>query len=293
MESSVSVSYLLREAKTVAARIGLMGASVWMDLELNGYPSVDGLPNYRHVHVRIMFFNPLAGWLPVHFEREDLQQALCNQYVFDGIGVIEGIVATLNAEGGSIGRTLPHEVESFIRNQMPVKTQIQAHIDKSAFHGIIDAVRNRVLDWGLTLEVDGYAAVSGDVSEEQLELVAEKSVSFRANTMHVVNIEHASGNATVNVTQLGQMTTIERQVIADNITVIQNHLGEVPEAEREEVAEQLAIVDEEMKSESPRKSRVVGALKAIGRVASSLGASAAKTALEVAVKAGMKAFMGG
>ena len=56
--------------------------------------------------------------------------------------------------------------------------------------------------------------------------------------------------------------------------------------------EQLAIVDEEMKSPSPRKPRLGAAFKSIGRVASSLAASAAKSAIELAVKAGIKTLIG-
>src|SRR5262249_43513685 len=48
--STAKVSDVLRKAKILAARLGHADFKQWVEHELNGYPSKEGLPKYRIVH---------------------------------------------------------------------------------------------------------------------------------------------------------------------------------------------------------------------------------------------------
>ena len=64
---------LLRTAKTIATKLDLNDALVWIDRELNGYMdmSVGELPSYRRLHGTPQAFNPYRGWLPITFENPE------------------------------------------------------------------------------------------------------------------------------------------------------------------------------------------------------------------------------
>jgi hypothetical protein len=286
MDSSVSVVYLLREAKVVATKLALEEFPDWIELELNGYSSVEALPPYRRARLRIMFLNPSLGiWQPVRFEQRELQDAMSNQYIFEGIGVIEGYIATVRTQGGFMGRTLQHEYETFIRKQMPFSAQLQAHIDISVFEAIVDSVRNHILDWALSLEKQGTFGVDTALSENEIKSVAESGTHLHVQSMQVYgNVGNLSGDASVYAAQHLNVTATERHTLANTVTVIEQHLGNIPDEQREEVEGQLEILDEELKSPAPRKSRLLAALKSVGRAVSSMAGTAAKTAIEAAVK---------
>jgi len=51
IDSTIELSTLLRKCKVLAARLGNAKFKKWVDQELNGYKSKDGVPDYRRLHV--------------------------------------------------------------------------------------------------------------------------------------------------------------------------------------------------------------------------------------------------
>ncbi|WP_257233996.1 MULTISPECIES: AbiTii domain-containing protein [unclassified Acinetobacter] len=47
VNSNIKVSDLLRRCKVLAYRLGNEDFKTWVDSELNGYESLDGIPSYR------------------------------------------------------------------------------------------------------------------------------------------------------------------------------------------------------------------------------------------------------
>ncbi|MFN4056521.1 MAG: hypothetical protein ACK4GU_16890, partial [Alishewanella aestuarii] len=51
IDSHTDLASLLRKCKVLAARLGSNDFKAWVDNELSGYKSVDGLPEYRILNV--------------------------------------------------------------------------------------------------------------------------------------------------------------------------------------------------------------------------------------------------
>src|SRR5262245_11957783 len=51
ISQTTDVTTLLMKCKLLAARISHQQLGEWVDLELNGYPAIDSLPNYRVIPV--------------------------------------------------------------------------------------------------------------------------------------------------------------------------------------------------------------------------------------------------
>ena len=53
LDSSVSISDLLRRVKVVASELGLPDLAAWADRELNGYADDDEFPKYRLIQAEL------------------------------------------------------------------------------------------------------------------------------------------------------------------------------------------------------------------------------------------------
>jgi hypothetical protein len=148
-----SVSDLLRMAMVVSRKLDQKDFQKWIDAELNGYYGKDlEIPSYRQLHGLLKAWNPFNGWIPV-FMRNAEQAALLSSRPFaQSIGEIESL---LNQGGDNSGGELisyfPAGLEQSIMMGARMQFRPAVHIGTAGVHGILDNVRNIVLDWALKL----------------------------------------------------------------------------------------------------------------------------------------------
>jgi AbiTii len=65
LDSSKSVTDILRLAKVISAKLALDDIEEWIGAELNGYPSDESVPDYRHAVGTLQAFNPVRGWITI------------------------------------------------------------------------------------------------------------------------------------------------------------------------------------------------------------------------------------
>jgi len=56
---------VLMKAKMIAVKLDLTDLVEWIELELNGYPNIASVPEYRSGQGQLKAFNPFRGWIPV------------------------------------------------------------------------------------------------------------------------------------------------------------------------------------------------------------------------------------
>ena len=66
VSDSVNISVLLHKCKVLTARLGNIDFKQWIEYELNGYPSKEGLPRYRIVKVESCGNFLGIGWSQYH-----------------------------------------------------------------------------------------------------------------------------------------------------------------------------------------------------------------------------------
>ena len=77
LDKSVDVTDLLRKAKVVSKKLGIVETEGWIELELSGYPDDEStIPYYREISGTLRAHNPYHGWQPLHFECADLAESL-------------------------------------------------------------------------------------------------------------------------------------------------------------------------------------------------------------------------
>ena len=142
--SDKSVTEILRTAKLISAKLGLTDISEWLDSELNGYRSGQSIPAYRLISSgNLQIRNPVLGW-----------QALGS---YDGppIPLGQAVTELLDfAEERGVVIIPPQHIpvtELSGMDHMVNQFDQRVIISGSQFVGIIEAVKNKVLEWTIEL----------------------------------------------------------------------------------------------------------------------------------------------
>lgn len=151
-DPSVSVSELLRLAKMIAVKLDLPEALTWIDAELNGYMGQDDVPPYRKVEGQWEILNPYRGWQRVQFEDKDTRSAVSVASIGQPIVAMEAMTPKADRSG-----SFEYSGGADFRASLVRKFGWEARmiLNKGGVLGILEHVRNMVLDWALKLEKAG------------------------------------------------------------------------------------------------------------------------------------------
>ncbi|MHA1560353.1 MAG: AbiTii domain-containing protein, partial [Alphaproteobacteria bacterium] len=156
IDEGVSVSTLLRKVKLAAAKIDLDEVEEWVASELDGYKD-ESVPRYRRLVGQPKALNPFNGWIPISGPADFVAQ-LSNRRIGQSIASLENLAEENNT--GTMLVPFPPEWIDAVNNASDVPFGEMASVIASAsIVGILDAVRNLVLDWAIRME---KAGITGD-----------------------------------------------------------------------------------------------------------------------------------
>jgi len=184
LDRSVPVSDLLRKAKVVAAKLGLTSLSQWADRELNGYKSGEEVPSYREVYGQVKGWNPMRGWVPVMYEDPRMQAFESKNVVTQAVAEIEDLLT--RGDGSYI---LPYGPRKLAGAGFRMTTDVALELERACFVGLLDAVRNAILNWSLELEKAGIRGEGVAFSKQEKAKAGDPKVSIS-----IGHIEHFTGN---------------------------------------------------------------------------------------------------
>ena len=201
VDQSVSLSAILRKAKILAASLRNDEFRKWVDSELNGYEGDVELPSYRKLNSPVLanfsgtFGRSVSGYqLPVALLPQEFKKMAEAVLLGNPIKEIE----SLSAEGKEgLRHPWPTEAVMLLRDDFQLSggymmVEIYQPVGKAQLDGILDAVRNRLLDFLLGLqEIDPKVLDS----EEAIGRIPEDTVSQIFNvTIHGSHNVMASGS---------------------------------------------------------------------------------------------------
>jgi nucleoside 2-deoxyribosyltransferase len=153
LNSTELVSDLLRKALIVARKVGDEDFCRWIELELKGYSDDSPKPEYRWARGRVEYYHPNGDVLPVVFEDADVQAASQKRFVGQPIGQIEQLVL----HGGKDSLyTIPlaGDLEAKLMRAAALDSPPIWRSGREQLFGMVDTVRNLILDWCLKLGKD-------------------------------------------------------------------------------------------------------------------------------------------
>ncbi len=183
VDSGTSLSDVLRKAKVLASLLRNDAFKEWVDRELNGYPEGTPLPDYRSLHFPLLgtFSGPGGSrvdgqGIPTINLPESLQHLAGPAEFRQGVREVE----TMAHQGPETLRMgWPPEAVMALRDEVAmsggfVLIDVYQPISSASLHSLLDAVRNRLLDFVLELEeiAPGEADSNGAISRIPQDQVA-------------------------------------------------------------------------------------------------------------------------
>lgn len=270
---TVPASELLRKALVVARKLGIKEFADWCQLELRGYSADASMPEYRILKGRIMAQNPYRGWIPVisTSSPEWFEQA-ARRGTNQSIGEIESLI-----EGAKSGRgdfVLYYPDGTFIvEDPFPVAL----HVGRAQLQGVIEAVRNIVLDWSLKLEEDGIVGDGMTFSSEEKQLASSRPYHIET---YIEQMSHSQiQQNTQHSTQTLNIQTLDLNSVSQLIQSLKGSVDKLglDEGRASELNADIITVESQLSSPKPKTTIIKESLRSIRTIleeaaGSSLGA---------------------
>lgn len=260
LDSNEDLQGLLREAFVISSKLNLKEFKNWINHELFGYPDQTITPEYRKVTTTLSFFNPYRGWIPANVPPE-LENSLGHSKNTQPIGELENLIQ----DNDMLSLGLDLQAISDLQSLFNTDFQPRLTTHSSQLYGIIQKVRNLLLEWTLKLEEENILGSDDLIFSEKEKEVAKKNI-------HIENFNGIMGN----VDKLGNMSTGDNSTNIYNENNISNEIDNlISEIKKLNLHDQdQVIIDlEASKSDSEKAKSVLGGLLSRGAEVASISSA--------------------
>jgi len=159
----ISIKELLRKALIVTSKLNLDDFKDWIENEINGYGKNSEIPEYRSVIGEIKAYNPYNGiWMPCIWP--NAPEGAYNRKINQRISEIE---YNLKSTKGMLIVPFSSDQQSILMKYFESPIPPSLIISRASLVGIIESVRNVILEWSLKLEKEGILGEKMVFSEEE------------------------------------------------------------------------------------------------------------------------------
>ncbi len=176
IDRTVSLAHLLRLALVVASRLELPELVAWINRELNGYSS-DDVPDYRRVSLQWMVEDPDNGRVPF-FPPPKIAKQVSQDPIKQSVHVL--IQMTQEPPGTSFSyfhSELECRLPEVMRRSFGEDVRLVRVLSNLQAHGILEKVRDKVLQWALNLEAKGVLGKGRLFSPQEKQIVKNDTVN--------------------------------------------------------------------------------------------------------------------
>jgi hypothetical protein len=184
-DDNVPVSDLLKEAKLLASSLSQSDFLKWLNVELEGYEQDADYPKYRSIKGEMKAWNPYHGWVPVIHKSSEIEEQLCTRRINQSVREIEEL---LSSKSDSYEMPYPASVANKIL-EGGFRTKVSMFISRTALVGVLNSVRNRILDWAIELKSKGIHGDQAEFTNDEKEEAQEIESKF-----NIGKIENFHGN---------------------------------------------------------------------------------------------------
>jgi len=181
-DNNFPVSSILRKAKIIASKLEQKDFLNWIDKELSGYSSEEKVPEYRIVRGIPQGYNPYRGWIPYLINNPENQELISKRGVKQSIRELEEV---LKNSKNTLMMKYPASIEKTLREGISHDVDLRLLIDKASVSGILEHVRNNILDWTIKLEEAGISKESEEFSTKEIKEAEDIKLKFEIQ--HIEN----------------------------------------------------------------------------------------------------------
>lgn len=250
LDRNVRVSDLLRKAFVISRKLNISEIQEWINYELNGYPrEEDIIPDYRMIYGTPKIWNPYHGWQPLNFGDPKMADQLSSRKNSQAIGELDELVAKDGS--GGLYMPYPQHIINWLMERMDVPLQPSLLVPHTEVIGILDAVRNKVLDWALQLETQGVLGegMSFTEKEKQSAHTVTYQVTNNIGSMQNSQLQQDSPNATQSLT-----VNMDLKQLAGFIEALKGQVDglRLNSTEKDELCAEIATIEHQIASPKPK-----------------------------------------
>ena len=225
-DDSVSTSNLLRKVQVAAARLGAEEVVTWVKHELNGYPSVNGLPPYRSARnmiVQGVFTGPMRSSLTHELPRPNVDKAAWSKWFQSAfVQPVAELEAFADEDGDSRFEWPAYIVKRYeatgtFRFEYHVLYSVHQVLTRQMLRGLVDSIRTAALDFAIALQLvnPDAGSVGGPTVESDSEVASVVYNVTNNVTGHGTNI--AAGSS---ITQTSTINAGDRDGLREELTKV-------------------------------------------------------------------------
>jgi hypothetical protein len=167
LQPDVRLTDLLRKALVVARKLGLGEFEEWVNAELNGYMDRSKIPDYRELSGFPVAYSSQHGWIRLMTYNLDPDQVeMITRFRFDH--PISHFEATRDDKNDSIIVAYNLSAERMLTRALHYRGTPALEFHRAQYQGVIDTVRNIILEWTLRLEKDGVLGEGMTFTREEV-----------------------------------------------------------------------------------------------------------------------------
>lgn len=246
INSSVSISALLRKCKVLATRLNNEEIKAWVDDELNGYKSIDNVPEYRKLAVQSYGNFVGMGWSQVNHQPippssipAKHREFITTEYLMQPISYYESLVEETKGINNDLKVDWPADLVAHVANKILSGMTLRnawKQLTRSSLVALVDTVRTRILNFVLELE-----HLTPDIEYESSRTLSHEKVSQIFNTVVLGNVTNLTAYEQINIT-----------VIQNDIESLLKYLSSHG-IEQDDLEELRAVIQENSQSEPKGK----------------------------------------
>ncbi|WP_175790773.1 hypothetical protein [Burkholderia ambifaria] len=273
LDPTCAISDLLRHGLLTARKLKVTSTCTWINSELSGYGSNEvDVPEYRRIYGEPLAKNPYNGWVPIRMPTADLDVQIGRIALPNKLAELEDFIAADN--GTHIYLSFPSHRAYLLREVLATDWNVALRVAKSSIRGIVDEVRNMLLEWASLLEEEGVYGEGLSFTNKEVE--AAQSVVTYMTTNNYSNINHSQIQHHSNSScQTLAITNEARESLADLVGKIRSELATaaIPENLRDDLLSDIEVVNQQLGAPAPKASIVRAALESFSTTLGSATAS--------------------
>lgn len=278
LDAAIPVTSLLRKALVVARKLDVQEFEEWTSNELNGYPEKTVVPEYRIIHGDVKAFNPYNGiGMPMIMEDTEGAERLSRRGNNQRAAELEALLAGTD-KNGTLQMPFPKAVANRLMSHSNLPVVPTLLVPRTEIVGILDAVRNIILNWSLRLEKDGIVGTGVSFSQTEKQKAANA----------VYNVTHFHGDVSGSQIQQFSESSSQMQSHSVDLAALTRFIDELrkglPQLDlraeiRNEASAELDTLVAQAKSPKPKAAIVRESLKTLRNVLEGASGSLISSAL--------------
>lgn len=172
LQKDCDIVQVLRKAHVLALKNNLTEFDAWLQFELNGYSGhAKEIPPYRRITGNVKAKNPFGQWVPVIDKDGTRDETLSTRLLHHDLPTL----AELYAKAGKNEVFFSYSVEmikdTIDQDILGLPSDMALFIQASQIKGIIEAVKNHLLEWLIRVEKSGVENMEKKKQAKVLDLI--------------------------------------------------------------------------------------------------------------------------